>query len=188
MLNAKVLAIVAAVLVLSSVSVRAMEFADRPGTMVVGSLAAKLVAQSGDLARRQVHHHKSLLGADEQTMTILNSILASLPEGPGRLSDEYSPTAVDSGNFERRHTMIGSRTKVVTRCSIMRFEDRPCLSAARVTTPKRLTDKFGDRTVTAGVRKTPFALHYRPNVAEFCAGSIAPCGSVSFAQPVKRDS
>ena len=182
MLNIKVSAIVAAVLILSSVSARAMEFADRPGTMVVGSLPAKLVAQSGDLARRQIHHHKSLLGTGEQTMTIVNSILASLPEGPGRLSDEYNP-----GNFERQASMFGDRTKDLPRCS---FEDRPCLSVARVTAPTRLTDKFGDHIVTASVRKikTPFALHYRPNVAEFCAGSIAPCGSVSFAQPVERES
>ena len=187
MLNAKVAAVIAAVLVMSSVSAHAMEFADRPGMTVVSSMPALQVTSVGDLARRQINEHKSLLGTDAGTMGIVNSILALLaePKGSGRLSAEFSPVAVNHGNFEHRPIMVGSSIKVTIGRSAMRFEDRPGLATVR------LTNKAVDQIVTSSVRKTkaPFGLHSRPNAAEFCVGSIAPCGSLSFVQRyAKHDS
>src|SRR5688572_9475681 len=177
MLNAKVSAVFAAVWVMCSVSAQAMEFGDRPGMTVVSSMPALQVASVGDLARRQINQSKSLLGTDERTMAILNSIFALLaePEGPGRLSAEFSPVVVVSGNFEHRPIMIGSRIKAVIKRAAMRFEDRPGTA---------MTGKLADRIVTSSVRKskTPFGLHSRPSAAEFCVGSIAPCGPLSFAE------
>jgi hypothetical protein len=191
MLNAKVTAVVAAVLVMSSVSAQAIEFGDRPGIPVVRSMQAVQVTSAGDLARRQIDQPKSLLGADRQTMVILNSIfsLLSETEGRGRLSAEFSQVAVDFGNFERRTVMSGRKIKDISRRSIT-FADRPGLATARIN-PATLTDKLVDRVVTSSVRsvKASFGRHSRPKAAEFCVGSIAPCGSVSFAQQsAKQDS
>src|SRR5687767_15076232 len=84
MMNRKISALVAAVMVMTSVSAQAMEFADRPRVLVrsVPAVQASLV---GDLARRQIHQPKSLLGTDKGTMAILNSIfeLLAAAEGPG---------------------------------------------------------------------------------------------------------
>lgn len=175
MWNAKVSAVIAAVLFMSSVSAQAMEFADRPGMPVVRSMPTLQV--TSDLARRQINQPKSLLGSDEKAMAILDSIFALLaePEGPGRLSAEFSPVVVDSGNFERRPIMIGSRMNDAIRRAAMRFEDRPRHAVTR---------KFVDHIVTSSVRKSkvPFGLHSRPSAAEFCVGSIAPCGPLNFAQ------
>jgi hypothetical protein len=191
MLIAKVSAVVAAVLFMSSVSAQAMEFADRPGITVANS--AIEVASVRDLARRQINQPESLWGTDERTRAILESIFKLLaePQGPGRLSAEFSPVVVDSGKFEHRPIMIGSRIKVVTRRVGMRFEDRPGPATGRLNTLTAVTSKLLDRIVTSSVRKSkaPFGLHTRPSAAEFCVGSIAPCGSLNFAQrPVKQDS
>lgn len=180
MLIAKVSAVVAAVLVMSSVSAHAMEFADRPGTRVANSMPVLEVSSEGDLARRQIHHPKSLLGTDKRTRDILESIVGLLAEreGPGRLSAEYSPFVVDFGNFEHRPIMIGTTAKVATSRAAMKFEDRPRHTVV-------------DQIVTSSVRKStvPFGLHRRPSAAEFCVGSIAPCGPLSLAQrQLKQDS
>lgn len=178
MLKAKVSAICAAVWVMCSVSAQAMEFGDRPGMTVVSSMPALQVASVGDLARRQINQSKSLLGTDERTMAILNSIFTLLaePEGPGRLSAEFSPVVVPSGNFEHRQIMIGSRIKNTIGRAATSFEDRPGPAAAGL--PTAVTTKLVDVIVTSSVRKTktPFGLHSRPNAEEFCVGSIAPCG------------
>lgn len=164
MLNTKVTAVIVAVLALSSVSAQAMEFADRPGMAVVSSKPALQLASEGDSARRQINQRKSLLGADEGTMAIVNSILAGTPvtEGPGRLSAEFSPIAVNLGNFEHRPVMIGSRIKGTVKRAAMRFEDRP---------GPALNGKTMDRIATSSVRrpKVPFGLHERPNAAEFAS-------------------
>jgi hypothetical protein len=156
MLNAKVSAVIAAVLFMSSVSAQAMEFADRPGMRVVSSLPASQGAWVGDLARRQIHQPKSLLGTDEGTKAILNSIFELLAEaeGPGRLSDEFSPVVVNSGNFERRPIMIGGKIKNTIRRAAMRFEDRLGLAPTRLNTATAVTSKLAGRIVTSSVRKT----------------------------------
>ena len=165
MLNAKVAAALAAILVMSSVSAHAMDFADRPGMTVISSMPALQVTSVGDLARRQIDQPKSLLGTDERTMAILNSILALLaePKGSGRLSAEFSPVVGDSGNFEHRPIMIGSRMKDGIVRAAMRFEDRPGLATVRLTT------KVVDQIVTSSVKKpkAPFGLHSRPSPAEY---------------------
>src|SRR5687768_563119 len=136
MLNAKVSAVFAAVWVMCSVSAQAMEFADRPGMTVVSSMPALQVASVGDLARRQIHQPKSLLGTDERTTAILNSIFELLaePDGPGRLSAEFSPVVVDSGNFEHRPIMIGSTIKGIPTLPTRTFEGQsgPALSGKLV--------------------------------------------------------
>jgi hypothetical protein len=178
MLNAKVSAVVAAVLVMSSVSSHAMEFADRPGMPVVSSMPALQSASIGDLVRRQINQPKSLLGTDERTMAILNSIFMLLaePEGPGRLSAEFSPVLVDSGNFEHRPIMIGSRIKNAIGRSAASFKNRRGTAAAGL--PSSTTTKLVDLRVTSSLRntKTPIGLNSRPNAEEFCVGSVAPCG------------
>ena len=175
MWHAKVSAVMAAVLFMSSVSAQAMEFADRPGMPIVQSMAKPRV--TSDLARRQINQPKSLLGTDEGSMAILNSIFARLaePDGPGRLSAEFSPVVVNSGNFEHRPIMIGSGMKDTIRRAAMRFEDRP---------RPAVTSKLVDQIVTSSVRrsKAPFGLHIRPSTAEFCVGSFAPCGPISLTQ------
>ena len=183
MLNRNISALVAAVMVMTSVSAQAMEFADRPGVLV-SSKPAVQASLVGDLARRQIHQPKSLLGTDKGTMAILNSIFELLAEaeGPGRLSAEFSPVVVVSGNFEHRPIMIGSRIKAVIKRAAMRFEDRPRAA---------VTNKLVDQTVTSSLRrfKAPFGLHNGPNAAPFCVGSIAPCGPLGFAErSEKQDS
>ncbi len=176
MLNAKVSAVVAAVLVMSSASVQAMEFGDRPGMSVVSSSPTVQVASVGDLARRQIGQPKSLLGIDEQTLGIVNAILATsaATEGPGRLSAEFSAVAVSSGDFEHRPIMIGSRIKDTVKRAAMRFENRP---------GPALSGKIVDRIITSSMKKlkAPVELHDQSNAAGFCVGSIAPCGPLSFA-------
>ena len=182
MLNAKVAAALAAVLVMSSVSAQAMEFADRPGMTVVSSMPARQAAFIGDSTRRQINQRKSLLGTDDWTMAIVNSILAPEIEGQGRLSAEFSQVIVSNDYFEHRPVMIGSKIKASVTRAAMRFEDRPGTA---------MTSKLVDRIVTSSVKafKAPFGLHSRPGAAEFCVGSIAPCGPLSLARrSVKQDS
>ena len=154
MLNAKVSAFVAAVLVMSSVSAQAMEFGDRPGMAVVSSMPAVQVASAGDLARRQIDQPKSLLGTDRQTMVIVNSVFSLLSdsEGPGRLSAEFSLVADNSGNFERRAVMSGGKIRDISRLS-MTFADRPGVVSARMNGLTRVTEKLVDRVITSSVRR-----------------------------------
>jgi hypothetical protein len=182
MLNGKISALVAAVLVMSSVSAHAMEFADRPGMAVVSSMPARQAAFVGDSARRQINQRKSLLGTDDWTMAIVNSILAPEIEGQGRLSPEFSPVIVRNDNFEHRPVMIGSKIKDSVTRAAMRFEDRP---------GPVITSKLVDQIATSSVRKATanFGFHNRPDAAQFCVGSIAPCGPLSFAKrSEKQDS
>jgi hypothetical protein len=182
MLNGKISALVAAVLVMTSASAQAIEFADRPGMPVVSSMTALQTPSVGDLTRRQIHQPKSLLGTDERAMAILNSILAlAAPEGPGRLSAEFSQVVSDTGNFELRPIMIGSSIKYTVRHAAMRFEDRP---------GPAITSKLVDQIVTSSVKtKASFGRHNRLSTGGFCVGSIAPCGPLSFAaRSEKRDS
>lgn len=164
MLMVKVPAVLAAVLFMASVSAQAMEFADRPGIAVASSLPAIQVASVGDLARRQIHQPKSLLGTDEKTMAIVNSILARLaePEGPGRLSAEFSAVVKPSGvKFEFGPGELASWLKPTATTVAMKFEDRRRPITA-------ISIKNADRQFTSSVAraKTPFGLHVRPDAVE----------------------
>ncbi len=178
MLIAKVSAVVAAVLFMSSVSAQAMEFADRPGITVTSSLPAIQVASVGDLARRQIHQPKSLLGTDEKTMAIVNSILARLaqPEGPGRLSAEFSAVVKPSGvTFEFGPGELASWLKPTATAVAMNFKDRRRPITSEVKTLTTISIKNADHhifTSSLARAKPPFGLHIRPGAVKVAGEAL----------------
>jgi hypothetical protein len=178
MLIAKFPAVLAGILFMSSVSAQAMEFADRPGIAVASSLPAIQVASVGDLARRQIHQPKSLLGTDEKTMAIVNSILAMLaePEGPGRLSAEFSADVKASGvKFEFGPGELASWLKPTATAVAMKFEDRRRPITARFKALTTISSKITDHhifTSSLAKVKPPVGLHVRPGAMKVAGEAL----------------
>jgi hypothetical protein len=169
MVIAKVPAVVAAVLFMSSVSAQAMEFADRPGTSSTGSIK---IASVGDMSRRQIRQ-PNILGRDRRTgLVVLNSILVNSNEGerPGRLSAEFIPIVSDGLEYMPVRTSKG-RVRYCPTSAAMRFEDRPGFAGARLGAQTTAGNTIADRIVTSSVRKAkvPFGLHNRPSAKEFAS-------------------
>jgi hypothetical protein len=136
MLISRVQMVLAAVLLMSSASAEAMEFADRPGVMLGLSSAPSSAVSSQDRLRRQIDRHIALERrvvpmnrlADRPrpvTNLIRGPVVSVFNDRPGRLSAEFSATAVTSGiELKSRYTgSIHRRPDVVK--AAMRFEDRP---------------------------------------------------------------
>jgi hypothetical protein len=164
MLIVKVPAVAAVVLFLSSVSAQAMEFADRPGLIsaMISSPAATRVLLSDDCSRRQINDRNVLLPG-----SVTSTKLAD--RRPGRLSDEFSAVARAPGiRFEYGPGMASSWLKPAA----------PHIAASSTVVDR---DDF-----TSSLTKTTISsdITHQEGSAESCIGSMAPCGSLSFADHV----
>jgi hypothetical protein len=122
----------------------------------------------------------------EQPKLVSNIIPTEVSQSdrPGRLSAEFSAVAKASGiKFgHRRPWMVGSRIKPTATSAAMSFED-PISSRFRILAALKIKSE-DRRTFTSSLTKikTPYGLHHPSSSVEFCVGSIAPCGPLSFAQ------
>jgi hypothetical protein len=187
----KVQAVMAAVLFMS-VSADAMEFADRPGTMF--ELSAPRAIRSmpaDDCLRRQIDSHVILLPAQaaERKFSDRPRPVSRVPvrlsatmsgDRRGRLSAEFSAIARGSViRFEHWAGVVSSRLGPIPAPTAMRFENRPGPILNRFKALAAVSNKFADRRgFTSSLVKT---------TVEFCLGSIAPCGPVSFVPRLGMD-
>ena len=109
MLIAKVPAVIAAVLFMSSVSAKAMEFADRPGPIseITSALAVRAI-QSEERSHRQINNENILHSVSVEWMKLADRprpisnfkqvwvVQAKIQNRPGRLSAEFSAVAKGS--------------------------------------------------------------------------------------------
>ncbi len=202
MLILRVPAVMAVVLFMSSVSAQAMEFADRPGPIsgAFSSPSPVHVMPSEDRLRRQINSHIALRPvplistkvADRPNpiSNVISTKFSHFEDGRGRLSAEFSAVSEGSGiRFEHWPWVISNPIKPIASSTAMRFENRPGPISNRFKTWVAGSNKVVDRPgFTSSVAKatTPFGLHVRPGAVEFCVGSIAPCGPLSFAQRPER--
>jgi hypothetical protein len=198
MLILRVPAVIAAVLFMSSVSAQALEFVDRPGPIsgVFNAPSAVRAIPSGDHSRRQINDAVLFLPA-----TVAETKLADRPrpvslvrirvasmifgKGPGRLSAEFSAVSRDASiRFEHRPAMVTQHFKPTVTIAT-RFGNRPDAMLNRFKASAAVSFKFEDRPGFASSPEkttTPIEFHAQPSSVEFCIGSIAPCGPLSFAQ------
>jgi hypothetical protein len=139
MLILKAPAIIAAVLLMSAVSAKAMEFADRPDLVSRVSIPSTVRSMpSVDHLRRQIDNHVILLPVAaagtklaDRPRPISNLIHARVArmifrDRPGRLSVEFSAVSKDSGiRFENRPSQVSNHFDPTATHTAMRFEDRP---------------------------------------------------------------
>jgi hypothetical protein len=189
MLIAKVPAVVAAVLFMSSVSAQAMEFADRPLLIWKTSTTALTVRamQTEEGLRRKVNNHDVILPVSSTWMKLgnpprpisnLNRVWVeqlTFQNRPGRLSAEFSVVAksfrmrFEYGPGETSSWLNSNATPIV-----MKFAHHlgqignlfPPLAAENI--------KFADHGFTSSLPKIE-------GPAGFCVGSMAPCGSLNSA-------
>jgi hypothetical protein len=194
MLIVRVPAVVAAVLFMSCVSAKAMEFADRPGMTldVISSLPAVRLILNDDYSRRQINNLNILLPTTltqtrqvERPKPVSNIIPAKLSwsDRPGRLSAEFSAVNKKFGiKFGHRLWMASSSIKPTAKPPAISFED-PTLSRFRILAALKIRseDRRGFTSSLAKIN-TAYNTHTPPSSVEFCEGSIAPCGRVNFAQ------
>ena len=185
---------------IASVSTQAMEFADRPGP-ISGAFSSPTPAHvmlSEDRLRRQINSHIALRptlistkAADRPNpISNVNSTkLSRVEDGRGRLSAEFSAVSEGSGiRFEHWPWVISTPIKPIASPTAMRFENCPGPISNRFRTLAAGNNKVVDRpgfTSSLARAITPFGLHVRPSAVEFCVGSIAPCGPLSFAQRLR---
>lgn len=204
MLIAKVPAVIAAVLFMS-VSVQAMEFADPPGPISGALSSPRLTVHANpcaDHSRRQINNPVALLPASvagtkladrprPASLIRIQLVRVVFGDRPGRLSAEFRAVAHGTMRFEHRPGKVTNRFKATNTASAMKFENRPGPVSNRFKTLASVS-KFADRRSFASSQTKiapPVGLHVRPEAVDFCVGSIAPCGFVSFAQrPEKQDS
>jgi hypothetical protein len=102
---------------------------------------------------------------------------------PARLSAEFSAVTKGSGiKFGHRPWMVSSPIKLIATPAAMSFED-PISSRFRILAALKIKSE-DRRTFTSSLTKikTPYGAHVRPSSVEFCVGSTAPCGPLSFTQ------
>jgi hypothetical protein len=199
MLIAKVPAAIAAVLLMSSVSVQAMEFADRPGPISETFITALTVRamQSEEGLRRHINDHNILLPTSvawiklaDQPRPISNltgvwMMQMTHQNRPGRLSAEFSAVAKSSrmkfeyGPGEVSNWLKPTATRIASRVSHYPGPIGnlfPPLAAEDI--------NFADRGFTSSLTKDniPSELEPGKGSAGFCVGSMAPCGSMDFAE------
>jgi hypothetical protein len=180
MMILRVPAVVAAVLFMSSVSVEAAGFADRPD-MLYGNALQQIVHVSKDRLRRQISSHIVFPTAPRLILNFVRipKIHVALAMTPGRLSPEFSPAIRRPAvNFET-WSRLGSG-----RYSAMTFKDQPGPMSKRVRMAAPRIIRFDRPAFVPTPKKTAAVrLHSSPSSVNFCVGSMAPCGSLSFAQP-----
>jgi len=205
MLIAKVPAVVAAVLFMSSLSAQAMEFADRPRPISEAFTSTLTVRamQSEERSNRQLNKHNLIHPVSVEWMKLADRprpisnlkrvwvIQTKFQNKPGRLSAEFSAVARDySMNFEYGPGELSSWLKPTeTRITLKGSHHRgpignlfPPLAAEDI--------KFADRGFTSSITKPITRLETQPRQTsgQFCVGSMAPCSSLSFAQPSRMGS
>lgn len=197
MLIVKVPAVVAVVLFLSSVSAQAMEFADRPGlnSAMISSPAAIRALLTGDCSRRQINNRNVLLPPSvtwtklaDRPSSIANRTQIPVAQAirPGRLSAEFSSVARKPGiKFEYGPGLASGWLKPSATHIAMKFEHRPGPISNRFITSAAGSIRVGDRDdFTSSLTKTTIlpGIERREGSAQFCIGSMAPCGSLSFVE------
>lgn len=174
MLIAKVPAVIAAVLFMSSVSAQAMEFADRPGPIsetVISALTVRAL-QSEERPHRQINNHDMLhsvsvawLKHDDRPRPISNLkrvwvVQMTLPNRPGRLSAEFS--AVTKGSrikFEYGPGKVTGWLKPTATPIAMKFGHHPG-PIGNLFLPLAAEDiKFADRDFTSSLTKSNMHLN-----------------------------
>lgn len=199
MLIVKVPAVMAAVLFMSSVSVHAMQFADRPGQIskTVTSALTVRAMQSDERLRRQIHNHSILLPASVAWMKLADRprpisnlkrvwvMQMTFQNKPGRLSAEFSAVARGSRiKFEYGPGEVSSWLKAPATPKAMKFAHHSG-PIGNLFPPFAAEDiKFADRGFTSSLTKTNIPSQIWPGKgsAGFCVGSMAPCGSPNFAE------
>lgn len=197
MLKVRVSAVIAAVLLMSSVSAQAMEFADRPEPIseAFNSPAAVRAIPSDDHSRRQINNPVVLLPVivaetklTDRPRPVSNviPIKVSHSDRPGRLSAEFTKVARGSGiRFEYGPGVVASWLQPATASTALKFENRPGPVSNHFNISVAASIKFADRDLfTSSLPKSiaPYEIHARSGSLEFCVGSMAPCGVLSFAQ------
>jgi hypothetical protein len=176
MVIAKASTALAAILFISSVSAQAMEFAERPGPIseMVSSSKAARALPSDDCLRRQLSN--------------LN-VLSALATGT-KLADRPSPISPRI-RFEYGPGPASSWLKPVAATAIT-FEVRPGPIPNRLTASTARGIKAGDFTSSLTKATILYAIRPGPTSAQFCIGSMAPCGPMRFAErftvPSRSDS
>jgi hypothetical protein len=168
MLIVKVPTALAAILFISSVSAQAMQFADRPSLIseVVNSSTATRALPSDDRSRRQINNR---------------TVLLSVPVTGTELADRPSPIS-NRIRFEYGPGMASSWLNPMAPRAAITFELRPGPISNRFKASADGSIKAGD--FTSSMTKTTVPSGIRPGhaIAHFCIGSMAPCGSPSFAE------
>jgi hypothetical protein len=193
----RVPAIIAGVLFMSSFSADAMEFADRPG--MTSGLSAPLAIRAmsmSDCLRRQIDGPVILLPvqaaarklSDRPRPVSLVPIRLSatmLRDRPGRMSAEFSAISIGSDvGREDRAAVQSSHLRLIPAPTAMTFENRPGPISNRFKTLAAASIEYADRrgfTSSLARTDTPPGIQAQTGSLEFCLGSIAPCGPVSFA-------
>src|SRR5215216_2109407 len=135
MLIAKVPAVIAAVLFMSSVSAKAMEFADRPGPIseITSALAVRAI-QSEERSHRQINNQNILHSVSVEWMKFADRprpisnlkrvwVQRTSQTKPGRLSAEFSAVAKSSrmgfeyGPGELSSWLKPTETRIVLKAS-----------------------------------------------------------------------
>jgi hypothetical protein len=154
MLIAKLPAAIVAVLLMSPVSAKAMEFADRPGPVseTFASALAVRAMQSEERSQRQINNRNILHPVSIEWIKLADRprpisnlkrvwvVQTKLQNRPGRLSAEFS---------------------AVAKSSRMKFE-------------------YGPGEVSSWFNRSE--IWHRNGSARLCVGSMAPCDSLNFAE------
>jgi hypothetical protein len=188
MLIAKVPAVIAAVLFMSSVSAQAMEFADRPGMTldVVSSLPAFHFILNDDYSRRQINNLNILhptvgqIRLAERPKPISNIIPPKLTrtDRPGRLSVEFSTVTKKFG------MKIGhGRPWMVIRSIKTSLVERPKLISSAIPIKVSQSDRPG-RLSAEFSEGTGIKFGYRPWLASSLVKPAATPAAISIEDPI----
>jgi hypothetical protein len=198
MLIAKVPAVIAAVLFMSSVSAKAMEFADRPGPIseITSALAVRAI-QSEERSHRQINNENILHSVSVEWMKLADRprpisnlrqvwvVQRTFQTKPGRLSAEFSAVAKSSRTkFEYGPGEVSSWLKPTVTAIAMNFGHHHGPIGNLFPPSGAENIKFADRSFTSSLRATriPSEIWPRNGSARLCVGSMAPCGSLNFAE------
>jgi hypothetical protein len=199
MLNAKVPAVIAAVLFMSSASAQAMEFADRPGPIskTFASALAVRAMQSEERSHRQINNHNILHPVSVEWMKLADRprpiynlrqvwvVKRTFQTGPGRLSDEFSAVTKSSRmKFEYGPGEVSSWLKPTVTPIAMKVGHHPGPIGNLFPPLVAENIEFADRGFTSSLTKynIPTELDPSKGSVESCIGSMAPCGSLNFAE------
>ena len=199
MLIAKVPAVIAAVLFMSSASAQAMEFADRPGpnSETFDSALAVRAMQSEERSNRQLNNHNILHPVSVEWMKLADRprpisnlkrvwvVQTKLQNRSGRLSAEFSTVVKGTHiRFEYGPGEVSSWLTPTTTPIAMKFDHHPGPIGNLFPPSGAENIKIADRSFTSSLRTTriPTEIWPRNGSARLCVGSMAPCGSLNFAE------
>jgi hypothetical protein len=199
MLIAKVPAVIAAVLFMSSASAQAMEFADLPGPIseTFDSALTVRAMQSEERSNRQLNKHNVIHTVSVEWMKLADRprpisnfkqvwvVQGTSQTKPGRLSAEFSAVAKSSrvrleyGPGELSGWLKPTEIRIALKASHHRGPIGnlfPPLAAEDIT--------FADRGFTSSLSRNniPSEMELGKGSAVSCIGSMAPCGSLNFAE------